>query len=183
MTGGMVGARASSMIQDGEDRIGSRNGARVCRKWDRRGSSAPSVVENRWSSSERSRPVTSALETRRFVRFDGARETRNGSDFGESPTRIRFLSGRTSKEKYGEAFGTRPSKITDPDYARSIHVPRQMPASSSVTDLSERGRRGEASPSKIRQASTRSFFFSPRFIARSIWRLKMKTFGRRYDSI
>lgn len=32
MTGGMVGARASSMIQDGEDRIGSRNGARVCRK-------------------------------------------------------------------------------------------------------------------------------------------------------
>lgn len=102
MTGGMVGARASSMIQDGEDRIGSRNGARVCRKWDRRGSSAPSVVENRWSSSERSRPVTSALETRRFVRLDGARETRNGSDFGESPTRIRFLSGRTSKEKYGE---------------------------------------------------------------------------------
>lgn len=102
MTGGMVGARASSMIQDGEDRIGSRNGARVCRKWDRRGSSAPSVVENRWSSSERSRPVTSALETRRFVRLDRARETRNGSDFGESPTRICFLSGRTSKEKYGE---------------------------------------------------------------------------------
>lgn len=29
MTGGMVGARASSMIQDGEDRIGSRN-ARGC---------------------------------------------------------------------------------------------------------------------------------------------------------
>lgn len=57
MTGGMVGARASSMIQDGEDRIGSRNGARVCRKWDRRGSSAPSVVENRWSSSEEVAPL------------------------------------------------------------------------------------------------------------------------------
>lgn len=180
MTGGMVGARASSMIQDGEDRIGSRNGARVCRKWDRRGSSAPSVVENRWSSSEEVAPLRVPSS---FVRLDGARETRNGSDFGESPTRIRFLSGRTSKEKYGEAFGTRPPKVTDPDYARSIHVPRQMPASSSVTDLSERGRRAEASPSKIRQASTRSFFFSPRFIARSIWRLKMKTFGRRYDSI
>lgn len=180
MTGGMVGARASSMIQDGEDRIGSRNARGCVGNGIEGGRRHPALSR---IAGHRRKEVAPLRVPSSFVRLDGARETRNGSDFGESPTRICFLSGRTSKEKYGEAFGTRPPKVTDPDYARSIHVPRQMPASSSVTDLSERGRRGEASPSKIRQASTRSFFFSPRFIARSIWRLKMKTFGRRYDSI
>lgn len=78
------------------------------------------VVENRWSSLERSGargPVTSALETRRF-------ESRNRSDFGESSTRGNIFPRRKDIEKWriNERRRVTRAKITDPDYARNARI-------------------------------------------------------------
>lgn len=116
------------------------------------------VVENRWSSLERSGargPVTSALETRRF-------ESRNRSDFGESSThRGNIFPRRKDIEKWRineRRRVARAPKITDPDYARNARIIERNADDGSHEACNEEER------SKIRQASTRSvnlFFLRP----------------------
>lgn len=202
----------------------------MCRKWDRRGSSAPSgcreslVIVGKKSSRG---PVTSALETRRFVRFDRVRvSSRTGRGTGvisvshrreylSSPEGYRRKTGISRKKNRGrgkkyiavrcwytsaENNGSRLCTI-DPRSVRNARIiERNADLSECAMRKKRRGEEREREKLKLRQSGRRrvnslgfneNLFFLPPFHRsihlvggkRETWPLKMKTFGRRYDSI